>query len=54
MKLTIDGKPILNLPGRTVEIVSCEFDTEEREFYTALEKQTELKFNKVSCGPLTS
>jgi hypothetical protein len=43
----IDGKPILNLPGRTVDIVACEFDKEEREFYTALEQQTALTFNKV-------
>ncbi|EIW72382.1 hypothetical protein TREMEDRAFT_70705 [Tremella mesenterica DSM 1558] len=43
---TIDGKPILNLPGRTVEVVACPFDSEERAFYEALEKQTALSFNK--------
>lgn len=45
--LKTDGKPILSLPGRKVEIVSCAFDTEEREFYTALEQKTALTFNKV-------
>ncbi|KAL7419356.1 hypothetical protein Q5752_006194 [Cryptotrichosporon argae] len=43
---TIDGKPILNLPGRTVEVVQCEFDQAERDFYSALEKRTALTFNK--------
>ncbi|WVR06061.1 hypothetical protein IAU60_003089 [Kwoniella sp. DSM 27419] len=43
---TIDGKKILNLPGRTVTITDCDFDLEERAFYDALEKKTELTFNK--------
>ncbi|KAK1925490.1 SNF2 family N-terminal domain-containing protein [Papiliotrema laurentii] len=52
---TLDGKPILNLPGRTVDIVACEFDKEEREFYTALEQQTALTFNKfVKAGTVMS
>lgn len=42
-----DGKPILNLPKRTVEVVSCFFDPAEREFYDAFEKKQELTFNKV-------
>lgn len=42
-----DGKPILNLPKRTVEVVSCFFDPAEREFYDAFEKKQELSFNKV-------
>ena len=46
--LTEDGKPILSLPGRKVEVLACAFDTEEREFYTALEQKTALTFNKVS------
>jgi SNF2 family DNA or RNA helicase len=47
-RLMEDGKPILNLPGREVSIVQCDFDNEEREFYKALEQQTALKFNKVN------
>ncbi|WVQ61960.1 uncharacterized protein L199_000093 [Kwoniella botswanensis] len=43
---TIDGKKILNLPGRTVQVTPCEFDDEEKAFYDALEKKTELTFNK--------
>ncbi|OCF42130.1 hypothetical protein I317_04101 [Kwoniella heveanensis CBS 569] len=43
---TIDGKKILNLPGRTVQVTPCAFDAEERAFYDALEKKTELTFNK--------
>ncbi|WVF70244.1 hypothetical protein IAT40_005033 [Kwoniella sp. CBS 6097] len=43
---TIDGKKILNLPGRTVQVTPCDFDAEERAFYDALEKKTELTFNK--------
>ncbi|WWC66176.1 uncharacterized protein I206_100077 [Kwoniella pini CBS 10737] len=43
---TIDGKKILNLPGRTVRITPCDFDPEERAFYDALEKKTEFTFNK--------
>ncbi|WRT64369.1 uncharacterized protein IL334_001301 [Kwoniella shivajii] len=43
---TIDGKKILNLPGRTVAITPCDFDDEERAFYDALEKKTEITFNR--------
>nr|XP_019049476.1 hypothetical protein I302_03265 [Kwoniella bestiolae CBS 10118]OCF28406.1 hypothetical protein I302_03265 [Kwoniella bestiolae CBS 10118] len=43
---TIDGKRILNLPGRTVQVTPCQFDDEEKAFYEALEKKTELTFNK--------
>lgn len=43
-----DGKPILNLPARLVQVVKCDFDAEERAFYEALEKKTSLTFNKAS------
>jgi hypothetical protein len=51
-----DGKAILKLPGRTVSIVQCDFDAEEKAFYEALEQKTSLTFNKVlyfmlSCVP---
>ena len=45
---SLDGKPILNLPARTINVVSCEFDKSERDFYDALEKKQTLTFNKVS------
>ncbi|CAK9784152.1 unnamed protein product [Cutaneotrichosporon oleaginosum] len=43
---TIDGKPILNLPERNVEVVECEFDSDESAFYAALEAKTGVAFNK--------
>jgi SNF2 family DNA or RNA helicase len=46
--LLSDGKPILNLPARNVDVVQCPFDADERSFYDALEAKTTLKFNKVS------
>lgn len=42
----IDGKKILNLPGRTVQVLPCAFDADERAFYDALEQKTTLTFNK--------
>lgn len=43
-----DGKKILNLPGRTVQVLPCSFDADERAFYDALEQKTTLTFNKAS------
>ncbi|CAE6346188.1 unnamed protein product [Rhizoctonia solani] len=44
--MTINGAPLLNLPGRNVETVMCEFDEDEQAFYQALEQKTELTLNK--------
>ncbi|CAE6481662.1 unnamed protein product [Rhizoctonia solani] len=44
--MTIDGAPLLNLPGRNVDTVMCDFDEDERAFYQALEQKTELTLNK--------
>ncbi|CCO36820.1 putative ATP-dependent helicase C582.10c [Rhizoctonia solani AG-1 IB] len=44
--MTINGAPLLNLPGRNVETVMCEFDDDEQAFYQALEQKTELTLNK--------
>jgi SNF2 family DNA or RNA helicase len=44
----VDGKPILVLPGRKVDIVPCVFDSDEKAFYDALEQKSSLTFNKVS------
>ncbi len=49
-----DGKPILHLPGRCVQVVQCPFDAEERAFYDALEKHTSLRFNKASLSKCAS
>ncbi|WWC58824.1 uncharacterized protein I303_101368 [Kwoniella dejecticola CBS 10117] len=52
---TIDGKKILNLPGRTVQVTPCEFDADERAFYDALEKKTALTFSRfVKSGTATA
>ena len=33
----LNGKVLIELPKRTVEIVTCDFDDAEREFYVSLE-----------------
>jgi SNF2 family DNA or RNA helicase len=43
---TIGGKPLLSLPGRTVQVIECEFDDDERAFYKALEERTSVTINK--------
>ncbi|KAJ3093400.1 hypothetical protein HK100_006633, partial [Physocladia obscura] len=42
---TLDGKPIITLPPKHVELISATFTPAEREFYSSLEKRTLLKFN---------
>jgi len=41
-----NGAPLIVLPPRAVEVVECEFDNDEREFYSALEEKTTLTMNK--------
>jgi SNF2 family DNA or RNA helicase len=43
----IDGKPILELPARIVDVLACEFDDDERQFYSALEDKTTQTFEKL-------
>jgi SNF2 family DNA or RNA helicase len=42
----INGKALIELPAREVEIVNCDFDPEERAFYNALEDKIQLTMNK--------
>lgn len=42
----IDGKPIIVLPARTIENIPCDFDEDERAFYSAVEARTNLAMNK--------
>jgi SNF2 family DNA or RNA helicase len=50
LALTIsDGAPILKLPGRTVNLVECEFDASERAFYEEVEQRMSDKLDK--AGP---
>lgn len=43
---TIDGRKVLELPPRNVTTVTATFTPEEREFYSALEQQARIRFNK--------
>ena|ERR1700731_1475056 len=43
----INGKPILNLPARNVQIVHCEFSKWEKEFYDAVHSKVEESLNKI-------
>ncbi|KAL8948238.1 MAG: hypothetical protein Q9222_005561 [Ikaeria aurantiellina] len=45
-KSTIDGKPILSLPERTIESQHTEFSQDEQAFYSHLEGKSQLQFNK--------
>lgn len=42
----LDGKPILNLPKKTEEIVYATLSPEERDFYYQLEKSSQVQFSK--------
>ncbi|KAI5797416.1 SNF2 family N-terminal domain-containing protein [Peziza echinospora] len=42
----IDGKPILTLPPKTIEVVHSVFSSEEQNFYNALQSKTLIQFNK--------
>ena len=43
----LNGKPILQLPKRTVEVVQCDFDPEEYSFYMALENKMSTEVDKL-------
>ncbi|KAI9825631.1 MAG: hypothetical protein M1832_000975 [Thelocarpon impressellum] len=45
-KSKIDGLPIINLPQRTDEVRHAVFDDDQQAFYTALETQSQLQFNR--------
>ncbi|TVY39502.1 putative ATP-dependent helicase [Lachnellula subtilissima] len=42
----IDGKPIINLPPKTIETQHVVFSGDELSFYQALESKTQIQFNK--------
>ncbi|KAI5118940.1 hypothetical protein M0805_006286 [Coniferiporia weirii] len=42
----LNGKPLIELPERIVNIVPCLFDADEREFYESIESKVELTLNK--------
>ncbi|KAI0632702.1 SNF2 family N-terminal domain-containing protein [Trametes polyzona] len=43
---TIEGKPILELPAKDVEIVRIEFSKDEREVYDSFEKRAQVQINR--------
>lgn len=43
---TIDGKPILTLPPKTMSEARAVFSEDERDFYKALEGKAQLQFNR--------
>jgi SNF2 family DNA or RNA helicase len=42
----IDGKPILQLPAKTIESQQAVFSKDEQEFYQALESKAKITFNR--------
>ena len=46
VRSTLDGQPILQLIEKEVKIEHIELSKDERAYYSALEKQTQLQFNK--------
>lgn len=42
----VDGKPILQLPPKHAAVDNVEFSDDEQELYNALEKKSQLQFNK--------
>jgi SNF2 family DNA or RNA helicase len=42
----INGKALIELPARNMNIVQCEFDEDEQEFYSALENRVEETIQK--------
>ncbi|KAJ3519674.1 hypothetical protein NMY22_g13094 [Coprinellus aureogranulatus] len=44
---TLNGKALIELPARNLEIVACPFDASEKSFYTALEGKMESTLDKL-------
>lgn len=43
----LNGKPLLQLPERTLELVECSFNASEKEFYRLLENRMTSEVNKL-------
>ncbi|PPQ99319.1 hypothetical protein CVT24_009187 [Panaeolus cyanescens] len=46
----LNGKALIQLPKRTIEVISCPFDDTERKFYTALETKMEDSIAKLMAA----
>lgn len=42
----VNGKPLIELPPKHINVVNCEFNNDESEFYLALENKIEEVMNK--------
>ncbi|KAJ6542826.1 SNF2 family N-terminal domain-containing protein [Mycena capillaripes] len=50
---TLEGKPILTLPAKDIEIVKLKFTDEEREIYDLFEKRSKINLNRfIRAGTL--
>ncbi|KAK9898970.1 hypothetical protein P389DRAFT_41780 [Cystobasidium minutum MCA 4210] len=54
--MLIEGKPLIELPPRTVQVIKTDFlDPEEREYYMAVQTRVQLEFNKfLKAGSINS
>ncbi|XP_071733157.1 helicase-like transcription factor CHR28 [Rutidosis leptorrhynchoides] len=50
----IDGKPIINLPPKTITLQTVEFSTEERAFYLKLESESRSRFKAYAAAGTVS
>ncbi|KAI0693693.1 SNF2 family N-terminal domain-containing protein [Cerioporus squamosus] len=48
----INGKPIIDLPPRLVNVVECEFEHLEREFYNSVEQKVQTSLEKLQQGDI--
>ena len=46
----LNGKPLMELPKRTVNVVSCDFDPFEKSFYDSLESKMESVIQKLMAS----
>ncbi|KAH1190452.1 Helicase-like transcription factor CHR28 [Glycine max] len=50
----LDGKPIINLPPKTIELSKVDFSIEERAFYTKLESDSRSQFKAYAAAGTVS
>ncbi|CAL1709544.1 unnamed protein product [Somion occarium] len=46
----LNGKPLLDLPDRIVNVVHCEFDKEERAFYNGVQERVQDRVDKLEAA----
>ena len=48
----VNGKPILDLPARLVNVVECSFNQVEREFYNSVEQKVQSSLEQLQQGDI--